>query len=366
MIFQPQLIGPLPVGPGDIDLVEAALADVGDDEMAVAPIEGEAPGIAQPERPDEVGARRRAREGIAGRDGMVGRRLGMMVDVQPQHLPEQVVDVLSAALRVAPAAAVPQAEIEIAVRAERDVAAVVVGVGLRDDQQDGLALRIRAIGVERGTLEPREHARAVSRAGVAHEEPAVLGVARMEGEAQEPPFAAREDAAAQIEVGRGQEHAAGEDSDAAALLGDEDPVVPRVGERGRRVEPARQEAELDPFDDGRRGGRGGADEERAGDAEDQGEGVGSHDSLLSPMTAGGCVACDLDVDGFETGAGARREAHTMPSRGAPPLTRRRGGASARGRARRARERAGRSRDSRGSGSPARRARRRASRAPGWR
>ena len=65
----------------------------------------------------------------------ISQSVPVHVDVEAQELAEPRPHVLRAALRVERAAAVAEAEVEQAVRAERELAAVVVLVGLVDGQQ---------------------------------------------------------------------------------------------------------------------------------------------------------------------------------------------------------------------------------------
>ena len=87
---------------------------------------------------------------------------------------------------------------------EEDEPLVVGGVG------PGSGAELRDVGM----------ARAV---GVVHEEAAVLRVAGMEGEAEEPALAAAADAVQEVEERRGEDRAGADDPDAAGLLHDEQP-----------------------------------------------------------------------------------------------------------------------------------------------
>ena len=135
---------------GDVDLLAGVLPDVGDHHVARRPIEGEAPGIAQPVGPDLVAACRRG-EGIAGRD-RVGRDLARM-RVDAEDLAQQLFGVLAVFEGIAAAAAVAERDVEVAVGAELELAAVVVGFLGVADAEDRFADRraaagIRAKGVE--------------------------------------------------------------------------------------------------------------------------------------------------------------------------------------------------------------------------
>ena len=104
-------------------------------------IEADAPGIAQAGGPDLVGPGRRAGERIVDRDRVVARRIGreiVAIDVDPQDLAEQDIDVLGIAVGIVGAAAVADRDIEIAVRAEGEGAAIVVGEVRVRNGDDGL------------------------------------------------------------------------------------------------------------------------------------------------------------------------------------------------------------------------------------
>jgi hypothetical protein len=104
------------------------------------------------------------------------------VHVDAQDLAQVAAQVLAVALRVAARAAVPQRDVEAAVVAEGEPAAVVVGEGLAHEEQLALAARVGLLGVRRDA-ELRD-VRVAGAVGVVHEEPPVLGVARVEGQAQ--------------------------------------------------------------------------------------------------------------------------------------------------------------------------------------
>ncbi len=94
------------------------------------------------------------RERIAGRAAR-NRVRRAVIDVEPQHVAEQVLRVLRVALRVAARAAVAEADVEKAVGAERDVASVVVRVWLIK-AQDVLPARERERRAVIGRREARE------------------------------------------------------------------------------------------------------------------------------------------------------------------------------------------------------------------
>ena len=91
-----------------VDLLQLVLADVADVEVAGAAVEREPPRVAEAEclDPDSLGR-----------------------DVHREKLPEEGAHVLRAVLRIAAGAAVADREVEPAVRAEGQLAAVVVPYG---------------------------------------------------------------------------------------------------------------------------------------------------------------------------------------------------------------------------------------------
>src|SRR5262249_7365459 len=131
-----------------VHFLHRRLADVADPELPGRAVEAPAPWIAQPEREN-------LRAGLSARAVQVAKgfarvritrwnavRPGRAEDLDAQHLAEQRVRVLRVAdgsvRAVIPAAAVADARVEEAVRAEREVAAVVVTfvVRLRKGDQD--------------------------------------------------------------------------------------------------------------------------------------------------------------------------------------------------------------------------------------
>src|SRR5690606_22435274 len=110
------------VGSLGVDLLARALADVADVEVAGRAVEREAERVA---------------EALGPHLGLPGRRL--VGEVEAQHLAERRAVVLGAVLGIAARAAVAEAEMEPAV-ADRDRAAVVVGIGLVEPEEDRLAV----------------------------------------------------------------------------------------------------------------------------------------------------------------------------------------------------------------------------------
>jgi hypothetical protein len=146
-----------------------------------------------------------------------------MVDVEPEHLAQQVFDVLGVIVRVIPRAAVAHPDIQEAVRTELDHASIVIGKGLRDDKEDGF-LGVGGIGIGGGHLVFGHDGRAVRLARIVHEEPPVDCVIWMKGQTEKTPLSAKEHFPRDIEeVGRcGRSRL--ERLDPARLFDDEEPV----------------------------------------------------------------------------------------------------------------------------------------------
>ena len=107
-----------------VDLLDAVLADVADPQLAERGVEGEPPRVAQ----------------AAEHDVPCGLRLA---HVGGEDLAELLLRVLRGPARVEGAAAVAEPEVEPPVGAEQQLAAVVVLLGLVDEEQ--LAQRLGAI-----------------------------------------------------------------------------------------------------------------------------------------------------------------------------------------------------------------------------
>ena len=138
-----QHVPPVVAAPLDeINLLPAVLPDVAGPEIPGVAVKAEPPRVAQAVCPDLTAPAAR-REGIVRRDG-VGLFRGRPGHVDAQDRPEQRCRVLPVAQRVAGRAAVAQADVQVAVRPERDLPAVVVGVGLLHLQDHQFAVRISA------------------------------------------------------------------------------------------------------------------------------------------------------------------------------------------------------------------------------
>jgi hypothetical protein len=148
------------------------------------------------------------------------------VDVDAQHLPEQLNRVLRAVLRIVAGAAVAHPDVEISIRTECEVAAVVIRVRLPDDgwspgaspSQVEARRRIRHDGAGRP---PESRDDGVARGiGEVHEQPAA-GRVGGEGEAEQAALAAAGNDGRHIEEIARQHHAAADDANVAVLLDDE-------------------------------------------------------------------------------------------------------------------------------------------------
>ncbi len=197
---------------GHVDLLDAALTDVGDPQVAGLGIEAVAPRVAQADRPDLAAGTLGADEGVVGRDRVaeISRRCGR---VDPQHLAEHFGQVQGPSLRITPGAAVTKADIEHPVRAECEVPAIVVGVRLLDDQHGAQALPVESTGGVDGELDD------VGVAVVVGEVDVRLRAVRMERQAEQSLLATGSREVADVEHDR-RAGAALDTGDRAILSGD--------------------------------------------------------------------------------------------------------------------------------------------------
>jgi hypothetical protein len=166
----------------EVDLLALVLSDVPDEQVACLPVEGEPPRIAQPVGPDLGTGSGHSHEGVAGRNG-VGQGA---VHVEPQDLAQERAQILSVLVRIPTAAAVTRSDVEVAVRAELELPAVVVVVDrMRDGQEDHARSRVRLVGIGRGDVVAREHVVAVQVRVIDVEQPVRL-VGGVERGAQQP------------------------------------------------------------------------------------------------------------------------------------------------------------------------------------
>jgi hypothetical protein len=115
-----------------VDLLPAGLADVADEEIAVLPVEAEAPRIAKAVGPDLV-----ARRGVAVDEGVRRGDQRRTVHVEAQDLPQERARALRVTFGISGrAAAVAGGSVEVAVGTEGEHAAVVVRGGVVDRAKD--------------------------------------------------------------------------------------------------------------------------------------------------------------------------------------------------------------------------------------
>ena len=125
-----------------VDLLPEVLAVLADPELARLAVEAQPPGIAQAVGPDLGPGAGAIDERVVLGHAVVPARVGM-IDVDPQHGRQQVVEGLAGQVGVGAAGAVSRGDVEKAVVAEGEVAAVVAVGGPLDDQE--LRLRVDAV-----------------------------------------------------------------------------------------------------------------------------------------------------------------------------------------------------------------------------
>ena len=226
-----------------VDLLAGALSDVADVEVAREPVEREPPGVAQAEGPG-LGRARRPDVRVVGGDAVVRRAVHVLVDVDAQQLAEQRVARLRVALRVVGVAAVAHADVEVGVRSELQLAAVVVRVRLGDRQEDDRAERVGGVPVERRDVVPR-HDGLPRQIRVVHEEEPVGRIGRVKRRRQQPLLAAAGDLGGHVEEGRRQDLGAVPDDDPSGLQRHEDASVARIGDRGDAGQPGGEGDQLE-------------------------------------------------------------------------------------------------------------------------
>ncbi len=182
-----------------------------------------------------------------------------MRDVEAQQLAEQRALVLRVVPGVAGRAAVADADVEVAVGAEGEHAAVVVAGGVLHVEHRGARSGVGAVGVARDAVAGDRHLRTWS--GVRDVEAAAGRVVGGEGEAEQAALAAaRVELAAEVEEGRGEQPPVAHDANRPALLDDEEPAaaVAGVGDEERLLEAAHERLERDTVRGRAGGGRAGA------------------------------------------------------------------------------------------------------------
>ena len=199
-----------------------ALADIADVEIAGLPVEREAPRVPQ----------------AVARDLPI--RAGP-IDVDSQHLAESALQILRVILRIAARAAVAHPHVEASVGAERELPAVVVGVGLFDAKQ--LSPPKWRLPCASPIL---DHACVPAHVGVVDVEEAVRGEVRVERDGEEPLLATRLDESPDVEERLRKDVSVLDDANPPGLLHDVDPAGLAPG--GSRLdggdEPGRDPDEL--------------------------------------------------------------------------------------------------------------------------
>ena len=213
---------------GVVELLPRVLPDVADVQVAGLTVEREAPRVPEPVADDE-------------------RLRTLAPDVELQQLAEGRPQVLRPVLGIAAGAAVAGPGVEVAVRPEDEVPAVVVFVRIVLEE-DLAQLPRPARQPARLVLDDPRVAVAV---GVVDVEVPVLRVLRAEREPEESLLAVVEDERADVEERTGAQPSADDDAHPADLLGDVDVVrlVPRSRHRDRLREAARDadDAQLAPL-----------------------------------------------------------------------------------------------------------------------
>src|SRR5438105_826351 len=128
-----------------VDLFPGRLADIIDEHAGCAWLKSESERIAKAKHPDRaIISSRGIVERIVGRDGAIG--------IDPQHLPEQV----GKSLRVSAVGVLPDADVELAIRAEMECAAIVIGGRSKivEFQDNSLAARCRSVARCRKSADP--------------------------------------------------------------------------------------------------------------------------------------------------------------------------------------------------------------------
>ena len=221
----------------EVDLFPLVLADIGNVKIAERAVEARPPRVAQAKGKYFVGSRH-SDEGVVGghrivAGGIAGKAVAMHVDTQ--NLAEQRIDVLPAAQRIAPTAAIAQRGIEISVGSETDPTAFVIA-------EDGLIDRDDRRGACRvGDVRVRRHVIAAD-LGVAagidqiDVEEAVGGEIRIERKSEQAALAVRQDLVGHVEKRRGLNLVRGkiDDFDLAGFLDDKEATEIAGGRDGEK------------------------------------------------------------------------------------------------------------------------------------
>lgn len=151
-------------------------------------VKTETPGIAQTECEDfRAVALTVASKRIVFRDAVCSYA-GRLVDVYPQYFTQQACEVLCVVLRVAARTAVARGDIQVSIRAESQMTAVVIGIRLLKGQQNNAAVRISCSDVP-GLPRIAGDDSAVS-IGVVNVEITVMGIIGVKGQSEQALFLA--------------------------------------------------------------------------------------------------------------------------------------------------------------------------------
>ena len=204
VIFTPRAAGGL-----EVDFFDLVLTDIRDEQVTGRPVEGEAVGVAHPNRPDLVAGIAVRHEGIARRDAVNADQAAapdvtadgtlavffefargrQVVDVDAQHFAQELIRVLSSIERIISAAAVAHADVEVSIGPKMQVAPVVIGEILLDFEHHQERVAIGDIRIAGGTGETGDGSAVEPRsrriAGVVEVKEAVVFVVGMEGETEQ-------------------------------------------------------------------------------------------------------------------------------------------------------------------------------------
>ena len=202
--------------PDHVDLLPEPLPHVAQPEVPGGAVEGELPGVAEAVGVDlaSLGAVG-VREGVVRGDA-IRLALGHAVHVDPEKRSEGGVQPLPSVHGVVAGAAVAERDVEVAVGAEGDLPAVVVGERLGHLQEHPLAGGVGREGVARGPRQLGDHAAPVRARGVVHEDAAVGLVVRVEREPEQAALAARPHAVVEVHEHRRRGVSGHEGDDARA------------------------------------------------------------------------------------------------------------------------------------------------------
>ena len=226
----------------EIDFLVNVLSDIADIKVAGGAVEGETPRIAQTVSPNLTAVAALVRERVAG--GNRVRRCASF-DIDAQNLAEQRVRVLPAAQGIAPAAAIADADVEIAVGTEGELSAVVIRVlPVGDLQNHDLAPGIGRVR-RRAQREARD-GDVSDRVRVVHVKVTRGRKTRWKSDAQQAALAAAVNALRDIEKRRRDDRTVLNDAYTAGLLDDKKASagVAGSGYVGRAREAARHLREL--------------------------------------------------------------------------------------------------------------------------